>query len=69
MTAHAWICPDCGRDDLPSPSHVCEDGNSRAAISSSLRRFLPYNNNGPGGAGHTIPEPDQRMQTKGECDG
>ena len=25
MTAHAWICPDCGRDDLPSPSHVCTD--------------------------------------------
>ena len=25
MTAHAWICPDCGRDDLPSPSHVCAE--------------------------------------------
>lgn len=25
MTAHAWICPDCGRDDLPSPDHVCTE--------------------------------------------
>lgn len=20
-----WVCPDCGRDDLPSPSHVCTE--------------------------------------------
>ena len=20
-----WICADCGRDDLPSPDHVCTE--------------------------------------------
>ena len=20
-----WVCPDCGRDDLPSPDHVCTE--------------------------------------------
>lgn len=20
-----WVCADCGRDDLPSPDHVCTE--------------------------------------------
>lgn len=23
--ADTWVCPDCGRDDLPSPDHVCTE--------------------------------------------
>lgn len=23
--ADTWICADCGRDDLPSPDHVCTE--------------------------------------------
>ena len=25
MTDRTWICPDCGRDDLTSPDHVCTE--------------------------------------------
>lgn len=25
MTDRTWICPDCGRDDLTSPDHVCAE--------------------------------------------
>ena len=23
--ADTWVCPDCGRDDLTSPDHVCTE--------------------------------------------
>lgn len=62
MTYREWVCVECGSEHLTSPDHVCEEAPSSRAI-------LGYNESGSGGAGHTKPEPDQRIQTKGECDG